>query len=95
MERTRTSIISNIIDFIQAFRVSESGDNGRVAPEDLNKAEREELRAIIGNHRGKKQDKKDPFIEKYGPAKPGNPIYDTARKMSEHEEEIKGERQGR
>ena len=35
-----------------------------------------------------KKDEVDPVIAKYGPAKPGNPIYDAAREMSRHEKEL-------
>ena len=44
MERTRTGIIANIIDFIQSFRVSELSDNGRVTPEELSPEEKKELK---------------------------------------------------
>ena len=93
MEKTRSGIVASIIDFIRAFNGSEVADNGRVAPEDLNKAEREELKKIVGNHRTKSNNKKekDSIIEKYGPAEPGNPIFDTAQRMNKLEEKIREE----
>ena len=94
MERTRTGIIASIIDFIRAFKVSETDNNGRVTPEELSKAEREELKKLesMGKVRKQKNDERDEFIENLGPIQ-GNPIHTIAQRMNEREQKGRGERE--
>ena len=74
--------------------------------EDLTSAEKKELDAItktqgaVHEQRSfaqrvkvdKKKEKVDPLIAKYGPAQPGNPIFDAGQRLKEMEDKELGEK---
>lgn len=72
MEKTRTGVIGNLIDFINSFRNSASINDGRVKAEDLDKEDKKELARVLkagGENVKKIEDSMSKYKEKVDTSK--------------------------